>query len=246
MNWVHVGNQVGWVAKSPNDRDGAPANLSSGVMMRPVRSPRNGNDGNEIVTGKELQSATRAKGTAAGICARASRLSSRIPEFLPRFAGNPNAANGNQSIVFDRGTHAFINRDASGPDNRGSRAAHVPVRPSPLRVSFLETRSKRGDSSSDRSLRPNLQSPQVPDESRPLAAALSRAFLLRMELPCRLESPAHSSARARTRYASESTRCERDASPQRRRPSLPPRPSDSPQYAATRFRAAFRCAGAAQ
>jgi hypothetical protein len=30
----------------------------------------------------------------------------------------PNAANGNQSIVFDRGTHTFINRDGSGPDVR--------------------------------------------------------------------------------------------------------------------------------
>jgi FecR protein len=122
VNWVHVGNQVGWVARSPLDRNGAPANLSAGVVTRPVRSPRSGNESNEIVTGKELQSATALKepprefGSSLAPGKPRSGISSTV-------RNEPNAANGNQSIVFDRGTHTFINREDSGPDVR----MHAPV-----------------------------------------------------------------------------------------------------------------------
>src|SRR5712671_4745821 len=34
VNWVNVGNQVGWVAKSPNDRVGAPANAAQGIITK--------------------------------------------------------------------------------------------------------------------------------------------------------------------------------------------------------------------
>ena len=117
VNWVHVGNQVGWVARSPLDRAGAPANLSAGVVTRPVRSPRNGNEGNEFVTGKELQSATALKEPPREF---GSSLASIKPHSGISFPvrREPNVANGNQSIVFDRGTHTFINRDGSGPDVR--------------------------------------------------------------------------------------------------------------------------------
>jgi FecR protein len=117
VNWVHVGNQVGWVARSPLDRNGVPANLSAGVVARPVRSSRSGNQNNEIVTGKELQSATALKEPPR-------EFGSSLASFKPRSGiSSPvrrelNAANGNQSIVFDRGTHTFINRDGSGPDVR--------------------------------------------------------------------------------------------------------------------------------
>jgi hypothetical protein len=124
VNWVHVGNQVGWVAKSPLDRDGVPANLSTGVVTRPVRSQPKTKEGNEIVTGKELQSATGLKepprefgprlapGTQhSGISSTAGRV--------------PQPTNENQSIVFDRGTHTFINREGSAPETRG----HAPVPP---------------------------------------------------------------------------------------------------------------------
>ena len=127
VNWVHVGNQVGWIAKSPLDRNGAPANLSAGVVTRPVRSPRSGNEGNEIVTGKELQSATALKepprefGSSLAPGKQRSGISSTVRK-------EPNAASGNQSIVFDRGTHTFINREDSGPDVR----MHAPVPPASL------------------------------------------------------------------------------------------------------------------
>ena len=120
VNWVHVGNQVGWVAKSPLDRAGAPANLSAGVVTRPVRSPRSGNEGNEIVTGKELQSATALKepprefGSSLAPGKQTSGTS-------PAVRALPQPANENQSIVFDRGTHTFINREDGGRDVQGMR-----------------------------------------------------------------------------------------------------------------------------
>jgi len=151
VNWVHVGNQVGWVARSPLDRDGAPANLSAGVVMRPVRPPRNGNEGNEIVTGKELQSATVLKepprefGSSLAPFKPHSGISSPVRR-------EPNAADGNHSIVFDRGTHAFINRDGSGPD--------VPVRASVPPASLMPKTGANGEI--PRVMVPSVQPPQVP------------------------------------------------------------------------------------
>ena len=122
VNWVHVGNQVGWVAKSPLDRNGAPANLSTGVVTRPLRSPRNGNEGTEIVTGKGLQSATMLKEPPREF---ESRLASgkQGSGISPPVRRLPQPANDSQSIVFDRGTHTFINREGSGPDSM----VHAPV-----------------------------------------------------------------------------------------------------------------------
>ncbi len=151
VNWVHVGNQVGWVARSPLDHNGAPANLSSGVVTRPVRSPRNGNEGNEIVTGKELQSATVLKELPR-------EFGSSLASFKPRSGisspvrREPNAADGNHSIVFDRGTHAFINRDGSGPD--------VPVRASVPPASLMPKTGANGEI--PRVMVPSVQPPQVP------------------------------------------------------------------------------------
>ncbi len=151
VNWVHVGNQVGWVARSPLDRSGAPANLSAGVVTRPVRSPRNGNEGNEIVTGKELQSATLLKEPPREFSS--SLASGKQPSGISSAVRKePNAANGNQSIVFDRGTHTFINRDGSGPDVR--MRAPVPLA-SPM--------PKIGANGAiPRVMIPSAQSPQVP------------------------------------------------------------------------------------
>jgi FecR protein len=117
VNWVHVGNQVGWVARSPLDRNGAPANLLTGVVTRPARSPRNTNEGNEIVTGKELQSATVLKGPPREFESRVAPGTQRsgISSTVGRV---PQPVIENQSIVFDRGTHTFINREDSGPDDR--------------------------------------------------------------------------------------------------------------------------------
>ena len=122
VNWVRVGNQVGWVAMSPKDRDGAPANLAQGVVTKPGQSPRNGNESNEIVSGKDLRSVTPLKQPPQEIAsqpepaASGSGIHSTI-----RIA--PPTLNNNPSIVFDNRTHTFINRN--GRDERtGNEAAN--------------------------------------------------------------------------------------------------------------------------
>jgi hypothetical protein len=127
VNWVQVGNQVGWVARSPLDRNGAPANLSMGVVTRPSRSLRNANEGNEIVTGKQLQGATMLKEPPREFDSRRAPVMphSGIPATVRR---EPRPLSENQSIVFDRGTHTFINREDSGPDTR----THAAVPPAGL------------------------------------------------------------------------------------------------------------------
>jgi hypothetical protein len=123
VNWVRAGNEVGWVARSPLDRNGAPANLLTGVVTRPVRSPRNANEGNEILTGRELQSATLLKEPPREFDSRPAPGTQRsgVSSTVHR---QPQPANENESIVFDRGTHTFINREDSGTEN--TRHASVP------------------------------------------------------------------------------------------------------------------------
>lgn len=125
VNWVRANGQVGWVAKSPNDRDGVAANLPYGVMTRPGRSARAENNANEILSGKALQGATPLKGPP--------------PEFTPRApagvqrVANPSAhrpappmPNANSSIVFDRATRTFINRDEASAPESNAHAMFVP------------------------------------------------------------------------------------------------------------------------
>jgi len=117
---VRVGNQVGWVAMSPKDRDGAPANLAHGVVTKPSQFPRNGNESNEIVSGKDLRSVTPLKqppqeiASQLGPGASGSGIHSTI-----RIA--PWTLNNNPSIVFDNRTHTFINRN--GRDGRTGNEA---------------------------------------------------------------------------------------------------------------------------
>ncbi|MBZ5699954.1 MAG: FecR domain-containing protein [Acidobacteriia bacterium] len=121
VNWVHVGNQVGWVAMSPKDRDGTPANVAQGVITKPSQSPRNGNGSNEILSGKGLRSVTPLKQPPQEISSQpgpgtsGSGIHSTI-----RIA--PWTLNNNQSIVFDHRTHTFINRD--GRDGRDGRTGN--------------------------------------------------------------------------------------------------------------------------
>jgi hypothetical protein len=117
VHWVQVGNQVGWVARSPLDRNGAPANLAAGVVTRPVRSVRNVNEGTEILTGKQLQSATVLKEPPREFDSRPATVAKRsgIPSTVRK---EPESANDNASIVYDRETHTFINRDDGGPGTR--------------------------------------------------------------------------------------------------------------------------------
>ena len=125
VNWVNAGGRVGWVARSPLDRGGAPANVSSGVVTRPSGSPRNANEGNVIMTGKEVQRLTVLKEPPAEFRLNLAPSGARpgiTRTGLPRRA--PEISNENETIVFDRGTHTFINRDGSAAEN--TRRAPVP------------------------------------------------------------------------------------------------------------------------
>jgi hypothetical protein len=124
VNWVQVGNQVGWVARSPLDRDGAPANLSTGVTMLPGRPSRNTNESNEIMTGKQLQNATVLKEPPRELNSRVAS-ERKLPAISSTIRSVPQPASENQSIIFDRGTHSFINREGSVSDSR----AHPAVPP---------------------------------------------------------------------------------------------------------------------
>jgi hypothetical protein len=108
VNWVRAGNQIGWVAMSPNDRDGAPANLEHGVIARSVLSPRNGNESNQIVAGKDLQNVRPLKQPPAEFASRPSvGLQRSGPASTVRTMPEP--SEGNEPIVFDHNTHTFIN-----------------------------------------------------------------------------------------------------------------------------------------
>jgi len=121
---VSAGNQFGWVAMSPNDREGAPANLEHGVNSGALISQRNRNGSNQIITRKDLQSVTPLKQPPADF---ASRPSPGIPRsgIASAVRTIPQMSEGNNNrVVFDGGTRTFIN----GNSNSGTVA---PTAPSP-------------------------------------------------------------------------------------------------------------------
>ncbi len=128
VNWVHVGNQVGWVAKNPNDHDGAPANIVGGVVTRPVPSSRRGNGSNEIVMGKELRGVAPLKQPPANLASRPARGAPRSVISSP-LRNVPRITDENGSIVFDRRTRTFINRNGSGPENGSNAPTALRSRP---------------------------------------------------------------------------------------------------------------------
>jgi hypothetical protein len=115
VNWVRVGNQVGWVARSPNDRDGAPANIQHGVVTRTGTSVRDRTGSNQIVAGKELQNVTPLKRPPAEFAPRPVPVVPRSG-LASSVRTNPQPSKGNETVVFDRGTRTFINGNTkSGP-----------------------------------------------------------------------------------------------------------------------------------
>jgi hypothetical protein len=123
VNWVHVGNQIGWVAMSPKDRDGAPANLTEGVITKPGAPSRTAGNSNQILAGRELRNATSLKQPPADF---ASRLTPRVPRssFAPAIRTIPQSSEGNGAIVFDNKTHTFIN--GNGGSETAAPASHLP------------------------------------------------------------------------------------------------------------------------
>jgi len=126
VNWVNVGGQVGWVARSPLDREGAPANLAKGVVVRAQRSAASPNATNELVTGKELQSVTMLKAPPPEFAPRRSSGALQTRESFPTQTA-PAAAKDNHAIVFDRDTRTYINGDTGAKVEK-----HAPVPPAAL------------------------------------------------------------------------------------------------------------------
>jgi hypothetical protein len=112
VNWVTVGNQVGWVAKSPNDRDGVPANAARSIIMNTGRPRENRLETHEVVTEKDLRSVAPLKQPPAEFALRTTKdmPHAGIPS-TNRMA--PWTQNNNPSIVYDRGTRTYVNREAT-------------------------------------------------------------------------------------------------------------------------------------
>jgi hypothetical protein len=125
VNWVRVGNQVGWVARSPNDRDGAPANIQHGVVTRTETSTGNRTGSNQIVAGKELQSVTPLKQPPAEFASRPVRVAPRSG-LASSLRTNPQPSKGNETVVFDRGTRTFINGNPKSDPAAPAPAALLP------------------------------------------------------------------------------------------------------------------------
>jgi hypothetical protein len=108
VHWMHAGNQAGWVAMSPKDRDGAPANLEHGLITRRGASLRGGSEANQIVGGKELRSVTPLKQPPAEFASRPAPGTPRSG-FTSAIRTVPQRSDSDETIVFDRKTRTFIN-----------------------------------------------------------------------------------------------------------------------------------------
>ncbi len=121
--WVRTGNQIGWVAMSPNDRNGVPANLEHGVVIRPGTPLRNRNEANQIVAGKQLQNVTPLKQPPAEFASRPVSGTSRSG-LASSVRTMPQPSETNEAVVFDRGTRTFINGNRG--DGPAAPAALLP------------------------------------------------------------------------------------------------------------------------
>ena len=108
VNWVRTGSQVGWVAKSPNDRAGEPANLEHGLVTTAGISQPNRDGSKHAVAEKNPQAVVVLKEPPADFVAHPSQ--SALQWGLASTArSNPRTSEGNGNVVIERGTHTFIN-----------------------------------------------------------------------------------------------------------------------------------------
>jgi hypothetical protein len=131
VHWVHAGNQVGWVAMSPEDRDGEAANLRHGVITRPGMTSRTTNAPNQVIVGKELRNAAPLKQPPADFASRPAPGAPRSGFTTATGAGStwsppiirtiPQRSESGGAIVFDRRTRTFVN--GSGGNGPAAPAA---------------------------------------------------------------------------------------------------------------------------
>ena len=125
VNWVQAGNRVGWVPMSPDDHEGIPANLAQGVITKGNGSSRTVMLSNEIVARRDMRGTTPLKQPPADFALHAAPSGARpgiVSSDTIRPVANrtaPQSPNGSSnstgSIVFDRGTHTFINGNVAKP-----------------------------------------------------------------------------------------------------------------------------------
>ncbi len=124
VNWVSVGNHVGWVAMSPKDRDGVPANAAHGVITTSSQPPKNGIRQNQIVSGKDLRNVTPLKqppqelasGPATGSLGPGTRSTIRVVP-RTRFNSEP-AVPDHESHALFKGSNPPVAAAAVMPESR--------------------------------------------------------------------------------------------------------------------------------
>jgi hypothetical protein len=122
VNWVQLGNQVGWLAKSPEDRDGAPANLKKGVITLPVRPSAIGNEPNKILSGKELLGVVPIKQPPPEF---ASSSAHGKPGATPSGIGASDGANAGNTAV----ASAALMPERNGQNNSPAEIPRVTIPP---------------------------------------------------------------------------------------------------------------------
>lgn len=101
VNWLTVGNRVGWVAISPNDRPGVPVNAAHGVVVTSTGpSESKGTEKNEILSGKDLRTAVPLQQPPQNLVFRPSLGSSGLGtrstiRIVPRAMEGSDLAGGN-------------------------------------------------------------------------------------------------------------------------------------------------------
>jgi hypothetical protein len=134
VNWVSAGNQVGWVAKSPNDREGAPANAARGIVIMSAKAPGKGSESNQIVSGKDLRNIAPLRQPPPEFAARiAPGLNQPGIKSTTRVA--PRTPDNNQSIAYESATHTNNNRGGNNETASGNLPTarnNAPVSPATL------------------------------------------------------------------------------------------------------------------
>jgi hypothetical protein len=127
VDWVRVGTQVGWVAKSPEDREGIPANLQKGVIVTAGRTPSIASESHRIFTGRELTGATPISQPPIELGSRPEpeRSTGTWPGMRPNSNSVPPTPKVGSSIVYDRGTRTYIQGEPEGA------AGHEGIRTGP-------------------------------------------------------------------------------------------------------------------
>jgi len=121
VNWVRVGNQVGWVPRAPGDEPNKlPANVKYGVVTSPLESTTTVLRGpNNVLRSEEVKNARVLNEPPNKILAATAGKSmppfavqtpmNRVPPFGVAAPARPPASTGSGAIVYDRSTHAYVN-----------------------------------------------------------------------------------------------------------------------------------------